>query len=87
MVEKPKDAKLTYKPIPPKGRRGDSGVYTNILNEFLASDEPSAAVEGFAGKPATLVMGLNKAAMTLGVSEKVKVVRRGDDVYLQRLGK
>lgn len=82
-----KKAKLVYTPIPPKSRAGAASVYTEAIEEFLASGEPSAEVTELATKSASIVLGLTKAMMTLGVSEKLKVTRRGNAVYLMRVGK
>lgn len=75
-----RNLKLVPAPLPPRASRA-SGEYVQMALEFAKADYASAKVEGNA-KPASIVAGLKKAVADLSVP--VKVVSRGDEVYLVR---
>lgn len=61
------------------------GIYTRVLEQFLASDMKAAKVEMGDRKPRTMQVSLLAAVRKGGLKEKVHVAMRGQDVYLVRL--
>ena len=76
------DEVLPMKPasIPPRASK--SVVYANTVRKFAASADRSVEVGG--RKPATLYQQLVKALKEEDI-KGIKVVRRGDDVFLQKV--
>jgi hypothetical protein len=70
--------KLVPAALPPRASRA-TGKYAEMVREFVDAGYESARVEGNA-KPATIVAGLKKAAISLSLP--VKVATREDGVYL-----
>lgn len=71
---------LKFEPLPPSTRQGTS-EYVTIMDEFVSSGEPSARVV-LDKKAATVYQSLSKLAKTYPQYNSVKVVRRGEDVWL-----
>ena len=72
---------ITPKPLPTAARRPRAGEYAAALEQFVAADCDSAVVN-IGKKPATVAQGLSKAIRSDKRFAKVKVARRGDDVYV-----
>jgi hypothetical protein len=72
---------ITPKPLPKATRRGRTNEYMMALDQFLAADCESALVN-ISKKPATVAPGLTKAIKSDRKYAKVKVARRGAEVYL-----
>lgn len=79
-MAKGKGFELIPKPVPTRQR---ASIYKEILNEFLASGERSVLVAGTDRKPVTLLQGLRKALDNEEMAP-VRVVQRGEDIYLVR---
>jgi len=71
--------------VPGSTALGRRGVYTRVLEEFLASDMNAAKVEMGDRKPRTMQVSLLAAVRKGELKEKVHVAMRGQDVYLVRL--
>ena len=61
--------------------RQRSSFYKEIVNEFMASGEKSAAVSGTDRKPVTLVQGLRKILEADNI-KNVRVVQRAHEIFL-----
>jgi len=81
MAHTAKPYKLVPAEVPPRRGRG-SGVYAAAVADFVAAGLGAALVEMPGRKTQALALGLRKAAEASGAA--VKVVSRGDQVYLQR---
>lgn len=79
-MAKGKGFELVPQPVPTRQR---ASIYKEILSEFLNSGESSVLVTGTERKPVTLLQGLRKALEVDG-AQGVKVVQRGQGVYLVR---
>ncbi|MCE5254468.1 MAG: hypothetical protein LLG45_09750 [Actinomycetia bacterium] len=79
-MAKSKEFELVPRRVPVRQR---SSLYKQIVTEFLAIGEPSVQIAGTDRRPATLVQGLRKAVQSEG-TDGVRVVQRGQDVYLLR---
>ena len=77
-MAKGKGFELIPQAVPMRQR---SSFYKEIVNEFLASGEKSAAVAGTDRKPVTLVQGLRKVLEAEDV-ENIRVVQRGAEIFL-----
>jgi hypothetical protein len=75
---------ITPKPLPTATPRGRTSEYVMALDQFLAADCESALVN-IGKKPATVALGLSKAIKSDKRYAKVKVARRGTEVYLVRI--
>lgn len=85
MAEKSSEVGFTITPkaVPKRKGRGASDFYPRIIEEFIAADIDEGVIEGTGKKPATLVLGLSKAAKS--VDAPVKVRRVEDEVFLIRI--
>ena len=81
MAHATKPYKLVPAEVPLRRGRG-AGVYAAVVADFVATGLDAALVEMPGRKTQTLALGLRKAAEASAAS--VKVVSRGDRVYLQR---
>jgi hypothetical protein len=81
MAHTAKPYKLVPAEVPPRRGRG-AGVYAAVVADFVAGGLGAALVEMPGRKTQALALGLRKAAEASGAG--VKVVSRGDRVYLQR---
>ena len=81
MAHPAKPYKLVPAEVPPRRGRG-TGVYAAVVADFVAGGLGAALVEMPGRKTQALALGLRKAAEASGAG--VKVVSRGDRVYLQR---
>ena len=70
---------LTPAELPHKVR-GATGVYEEIIHDFVGSDLESAVVGLPGRKPATVAIGLRAAIKS--TKSNVTVAQRGDKVYL-----
>jgi hypothetical protein len=77
-MAKGKGFELIPQAVPTRQR---SSFYKEIVNEFLASGEKSAAVTGTDRKPVTLVQGLRKVLEAENV-KNVRVVQRAAEIFL-----
>ena len=78
----PRSKKLiTPKPLPRATRRSRANEYMMALDQFIEADCESALVN-ISKKPATVAPGLTKAIKADKKYAKVKVARRGGEVYL-----
>ena len=77
-MAKGKGFELIPQAVPMRQR---SSFYKEIVNEFQASGEKSAAVTGTDRKPVTLVQGLRKVLEAENV-ENIRVVQRGTEIFL-----
>jgi hypothetical protein len=77
-MAKGKGFELIPQAVPMRQR---SSFYKEIVNEFLASHEKSAAVAGTDRKPVTLVQGLRKVLESENI-KNVRVVQRGNEIFL-----
>jgi hypothetical protein len=71
--------------VPGSTALGRRGIYTRVLEEFLASDMNAAKVEMGDRKPRTMQVSLLAAVRKGELKDKVHVAMRGQDVYLVRL--
>jgi hypothetical protein len=72
---------ITPKPLPASTRRTRVSEYTQALEQFVDAKCDSAVVN-IAKKPATVTSALAKVVKADARFAGVRVVRRGDEVYL-----
>ena len=74
-----KPYKFTPADVPPRSK--GTGVYAEIVANFMAREAESMCVELDGVKPATLRSGLRSAIKTEGASQ-VRLVQRGEETFL-----
>ena len=72
---------ITPKPLPTSTRRSRTSEYSLALTQFVDAGCDSAVVN-IAKKPGTVASALAKVIRADARFAKVKVARRGDEVYL-----
>lgn len=86
MSEKKKERELRYlspiEELPPKWVR--SGLYDDILNEFMESGLKCAEIKDLGKNPATVVYSLKRKIKDKRI-QNVVVRQRSKKIYLQRL--
>ena len=87
MTEKKTDKtpKLIFEALPPRTRKGGASKYVPNVQEFLASDAPSARVVVEGAAPTAIAAGLKTAIRNLDADAVVGVTNRASaGVYLVR---
>lgn len=73
--------KFTPAEVPPRSK--GTGVYAEIVADFMAQGAESMRVELDGVKPTTLRSGLRSAIKSEG-ADQVRLVQRGDETFLVR---
>lgn len=81
-----KKPSLNFERTRPARNRSRSSVYTDLIEQFLASDKPEAMVEGVPSKMSSQYTGLRNAVKSLELEDKVLVTRytKEEQIWLVR---
>lgn len=77
--------KITACDVPPSARPGRTSLYREIVDDFLAKGIDSGKVDAPGHKTTNVAAGLASAVKNMGAPLKVR--RRGESIYLERIAK
>jgi hypothetical protein len=75
--------RITACDVPPSARPGRTSLYREVVDDFLKKDIKSGRVECPGRKTTNVAAGLASAVKSMKVPLKVR--RRGEDIYLERI--
>jgi hypothetical protein len=76
--------RITPCDVPPSARPGRTSLYREIVDDFLKKGLKSGRVDAQDHKPTNVAAGLASAVKSMGAPLKVR--RRGENIYLERIG-
>jgi hypothetical protein len=77
--------RITECDVPPSARPGRTSLYREIVEDFLSKNIPSGRVDAPGHKTTNVAAGLASAVKATGAPLKVR--RRGENIFLERIGK
>ncbi len=80
----PRTYRITPCDVPPSARPGRTSLYREIVDDFLKKGIRSGRVEAPDRKTSNIAAGLASAVKSMGAPLKVR--RRGENIYLERMG-